>query len=419
MKLLALLGLLPSICFGMGGPMPSCSPQPTYTVTIPGPVIISSPVPGPTVTVTPSPIVMVSPSPYPVMVPSPYPVPSPVPVMVPSPYPVPGPTVTVTPKPSPYPVPSGYPVPGPTVTVTPKASPCPVCVQPSPSPSPKPSVVPSPSPKPSSLPSPAMTTLKVKGTVTGAIFGYVEYLPAGYSTGSNYPLIVHLHGVGEREGENANATLQHVGDFGPTAYAKSHPLNAVILSPQSFASPYLWTAADVDNFVEFAFGRYKVDRKRFYIMGLSMGGMGVNRYLATYSAKPAAAVAICPGSALSWAGAAGVVANKLPYWGAHAQDDTTTKIDERSTPGFSNISQNLGGPVSIERPVLATLPTGYSLKTGYFDPLQKKFVWIDGQKTVAGVPPHFFTEYSQGGHVIWTRLYNDPQLYTWAFSKTK
>jgi predicted esterase len=328
--------------------------------------------------------------------------------------PEPAPTVTVTASPEPQPTVThtvtASPAPAPTVTVTASPSPkaCPVC----PSPAPTAEV--------------AKLTAKPLGSVAGSPFGYMEYLPANYSkaAAASLPIIIHLHGIGERIGGQSGTAivpLEKVANFGPYAsYAKARPdFPAVILMPQG-KKLSLWGAADVDAFITLALKNYKVNPKKVYLFGLSLGGFGVNScmQLASCSQKVAAAVSICPGDMLQWTGSSNVINGKIPYRMIHAEDDTVVTIQTKMDPSIKNVLGVLSWPVVLNRPDLPTAATGYNSSTGCMDPLQKKFVWNSGQNLNHSAQVCFIS-YSQGGHGIWGRAYSDPQLYTWAFSKVK
>jgi predicted peptidase len=319
---------------------------------------------------------------------------------------VPGPvtTVTVSPKPAP------------TVTVTatpsPKLTPC-MCAPMSPSPSPSPEI--------------AKLTAKPLGTVSGSPFGYMEYLPANYSkaAAASLPIIIHLHGIGERIGGENGTTdrpLSVTANFGPYAsYAKAKSdFPAIILMPQA-KKLSLWGAADVEAFIALSLKNYKANPKRVYLFGLSLGGYGVNSCMnvASCAAKVAAAVSICPGNMFGWIGGTNIVANKIHYFGAHAEDDTVVTIQAKQDASMKNLAGVLGGAQVTNRPDLPNAATGYNSSTGCWDSTTKKFVWLSGQTPGRGGSPYCFTSYSQGGHGIWGRVYADPALYTWALSKAK
>jgi predicted peptidase len=63
----------------------------------------------------------------------------------------------------------------------------------------------------------------------------------------------------------------------------------VVLSPQ-FASYEDRTAENVNEFVQYAKSKYRIDAKRIYFTAVSGGGVALGNYLTTYSGGEAAAV---------------------------------------------------------------------------------------------------------------------------------
>ncbi len=137
------------------------------------------------------------------------------------------------------------------------------------------------------------------------IKGYYEYLPSGYSNPSNstkqYPVILYLPGCGELgDGEiyyNTNGTVNTNLGLGrlfrvnaiPTrvrnnmSYFSSVTVNGqsygfIILCLQywgehSTCQAYSWpTAENINNAINYAISKYRVDKSRIYLTGMSVGG---------------------------------------------------------------------------------------------------------------------------------------------------
>jgi len=278
-----------------------------------------------------------------------------------------------------------------------------------------------------SVASAAKETLRPLGS-TSAPFGYVEYLPEGYNLQTNWPVIIFLHGIGERAiHDGVVRPLSVVGGYGPNRWASrlGNKLPCVILSPQCPAEPAIWQNTTQQNNIEafraYAFANYNVNPKRFYLTGPSMGGFGSSSYLNTAGRGRlvAAAVTICPLQA-TWAGSIEIVTNNVPVWAAHAINDSTPGDGVGVTIGsFVNISQQLGGSSSFTTPTFPSGSPSNAVQTAHFDAAQNKFVYTNGQHTTAGVPPYFCTIYMTGGHFIWDRMYEDPNVYNWMFSFTR
>lgn len=146
---------------------------------------------------------------------------------------------------------------------------------------------------------------------------YRLLLPEGYNPAKKYPLIIFLHGSGERGNDNEKQLTHGAALFLKAENRKKYP--AIIVFPQcsqrSFWSNVKITGAGRDRSFDFQTGgeptfpmllltelvaslrgKYQVNQHKIYVMGLSMGGMGtfelVNRMPETF----AAAIPICGGA---------------------------------------------------------------------------------------------------------------------------
>lgn len=116
-------------------------------------------------------------------------------------------------------------------------------------------------------------------------FGYFIYTPSGYSSNqAYYPLLVFLHGVGEK----GNSMLDHnvlsrLLIHGPPElisqkkWAPKYPM--IVVSPQCVS--YFDTAA-MRNFMNYIIKTYRVNIHRIYFTGLSLGANGVFQYMTQY-----------------------------------------------------------------------------------------------------------------------------------------
>lgn len=274
--------------------------------------------------------------------------------------------------------------------------------------------------KPTEPESNGSEAIRLLGSVKGANYNFVEYLPSNYEASNNWALIIFLHGIGETNKPDANGkptNIKNVAYHGPIDYAspkhKNHGLPAVVLAPQAIKG---WNPIEIEKFRAFAVAHYKVDPKRVYLTGLSLGGGGTWNYLDKYAANVAAAIPICGTGYLNSTGAVDVVKHRVAIWAAHAEDDPRVKVTN-TYKDFGNLSTVLGGPNKIEKPDFSDGAS--KTRTAHFDQAQKKFIWADGQKVQEDVPDYFYTLYANGGHGIWDRMYNDPQIYDWLFKHRK
>lgn len=186
-------------------------------------------------------------------------------------------------------------------------------------------------------------------TYLGDTIPFLEYRPAGHATAGSrkYPLIVFLHGIGERNNDNslaANKPLWKLDDFGPSRMVKlGHPMaftwngktdTFIVISPMcrqkrrgTGEEIWLWPHEYVRSIIEYAKNNLKVDQDRIYLTGMSFGGGGTFNFI-SYSEYPkwlAAAAPVCAAegqffkkdaNGAKWVGEA-----KLPVWAFHAADD--------------------------------------------------------------------------------------------------
>ena len=221
---------------------------------------------------------------------------------------------------------------------------------------------------------------------------YRLYTPA-VEAGKTYPLVVFLHGAGERGYDNE---LQVAGNRGAVVWTEAEEQAqrpCFVLAPQAepeknFTVPEFEAAflAFLKRFI----AENPVDEKRVYLTGLSMGGMGTWYYICKYPKLWAAAAPICgAGSAETLA-----AAKDIPVWTFHAVDDPMVPIDgvmERDgavrygTRILADQLRALGGSVRSTE-----YPAGY---------VHKFF----------GYPEAF------AGHASWEPAYSSAEFRAWLF----
>lgn len=123
---------------------------------------------------------------------------------------------------------------------------------------------------------------------------YVLYVPADYTPEKKWPLIVFLHGAGERGDDGLKQS-----EVGLGAAIRMNPerFPALVVMPQCPESRY-WDApilAGVEQAMEQTRKDYTIDEQRIYLTGLSMGGYGTWMWGAVKSDTFAALMPICGG----------------------------------------------------------------------------------------------------------------------------
>lgn len=153
-------------------------------------------------------------------------------------------------------------------------------------------------------------------TSKGDTLPYRILLPEGYDINKKYPLVLFLHGGGERGRDNEKQLTNGVKLFLDPANRKKYP--CIVIVPQCMPDSQ-WPSAKYDRTqrplqLEFDYTNpvskalaaatelttkiieaESVDKKRVYVTGLSMGGMGTFEIVYRNPKLFAAAAPICGG----------------------------------------------------------------------------------------------------------------------------
>lgn len=147
---------------------------------------------------------------------------------------------------------------------------------------------------------------------------YRVYLPQGYGGSERrYPLLLFLHGAGER-GDNNTAPLTSYAGFRALFEGDSPVNDSIVIVPQcpegeQWVNVSTWaqciysteeigesaSLSAVLRLLNYYDGHFRVDRQRLYLMGLSMGGYATWDLLVRHGDVFAAAVPICGGCDVS------------------------------------------------------------------------------------------------------------------------
>jgi len=171
--------------------------------------------------------------------------------------------------------------------------------------------------------------------------------PKNYHKNKKYPLVLFLHGAGERGYDNA-AQLTHGGKlFLDSKNRRKYP--AIVVFPQCKPQPDYWAHMTLkrennSNYREFPVmaepkpsmkrvmellvklqQEEAVDQDRLYVMGLSMGGMGTFELLSRLPNTFAAAVPICGGGNVTQAEK---YAPNTGLWIFHGDEDEVVLPEE-------------------------------------------------------------------------------------------
>jgi hypothetical protein len=163
--------------------------------------------------------------------------------------------------------------------------------------------------------------------MTPSGIGYLEYLPSGYNSNSEkYPVVISLHGYKEKGTSSTSPNLvlrdlKRVANVGLPKYVKhgqKYPF--ILISPQLKNNHGTWPPSFVMEVINHVKRTLRIDERRIYLTGLSLGGFGVWRTAGEYPQVFAAIAPVCSGgNALDKAAA--IASENLPVWGFHGSSD--------------------------------------------------------------------------------------------------
>ncbi len=223
----------------------------------------------------------------------------------------------------------------------------------------------------------------------GHTLPYRFYQPSSATEHNKLPLVIFLHGAGERGSDNRSQFQR----FAPVLFWEKYP--CIVLAPECPSktaettnagsvwvdTPFgavshqmnkkpTWPLKLVLQLIDQTIRKYPVDKNRIYITGLSMGGYATWEILQREGKRFAAAIPVCGGGDQAY-----VLKMKwVKLWVFHGSDDPTVPV-RRSREMVSAI-RAVGGNVK-------------------------------------------YTEYPGTGHDAWTQTYLNPEVWDWLFSQVR
>ncbi len=213
-----------------------------------------------------------------------------------------------------------------------------------------------------------------------------RYLFPDYDTVRKYPLVIFLHGSGERGNDNVAQLKWGVMNFATDEMMKLHP--AFVIAPQC-PQKMAWSNFErnkgqvgnlkstpskpmelVIELIRETIKTMPVDTNRIYITGLSMGGYGTFDAIERYPGLFAAAMPVCGGGDTSKAGS---IAH-IPIWIFHGSEDAA--VDPQNAYNMAEALRKAGAHPGL-------------------------------------------TIYPETGHFSWIAAYSDMQAMDWLFRQHK
>ena len=132
------------------------------------------------------------------------------------------------------------------------------------------------------------------------------------------PLIIFLHGK-----SLSGTDINKVRKYGVLyAMDKGKTIPAIVVAPQLASGS--WNPDKVLEVLEYVKKNYKVDEKRIYVCGMSLGGYGTMHFAGKYPEKITAAVGICGGGNTN----DGCKLSTIPILLQHGDVDYIVKMSE-------------------------------------------------------------------------------------------
>lgn len=147
-------------------------------------------------------------------------------------------------------------------------------------------------------------------------FPFLLYWPSTPQPESKLPLLIFLHGAGER-GTDFQLAKKHGP---PKLIDQGEEFPFVVVSPQCPLDQWWAMRENVDGLAQltqFIQSEYNIDTNRTYLTGMSMGGYGTWATAAAYPDLFAAIIPICGGADLAIA----ADLKATPAWAFHGRDD--------------------------------------------------------------------------------------------------
>jgi len=228
----------------------------------------------------------------------------------------------------------------------------------------------------------SLFSFKIYTNANGDTLNYRQLI-SDYDPVTKYPLVIFLHGSGERGDDNEAQLQWGVMNFASSQNMKMHP--SIVIAPQ-LPKDMRWgnfsgedwslqpspskTMKLLIELIHETIKNLPVDTNRIYITGLSFGGHGTFDAISRYPDLFAAAVPVCGKGDVSKSASI----SHIPIWIFHGALDAT--VD----PVFS---QNMVEALTKE-----------------------------------GAHPGY-TQYPEVGHFAWIAAYSDPMMMEWLFRQRK
>ena len=207
---------------------------------------------------------------------------------------------------------------------------------------------------------------------------YRLMVPENYNQETKYPLILFLHGFGERGVDNREHIKHFLWQFVVDGRRQEYP--CFILAPQRPANDFSWLEEDKPStawvnestfeVMDLLSEKYNIDTNRIYIVGVSIGGNALWQYVGENPYKFAAAVPIASFVKITKEFAERI--KHVPVWAFNGAED------EQLPEVFTRL-------------------------------------WVGNLKRAGGKPK--LTQFEKTGHICWNKIYYEAEFLPWLFSQ--
>lgn len=210
---------------------------------------------------------------------------------------------------------------------------------------------------------------------------YRLFVPRGYNKRKKYPLVLWLHGGAGRGNDNLKQISggNTVGSHVWTQPENQSEHSCFVVAPQC-PDDELWASLDtakptgqmrlVLELLQTLGRTFSVDARRLYVAGQSMGGFGTWSVVSQHPRMFAAAIPVCGGGNETEASKL----TQMPIWAFHGETDEAVSVGR-------------------SRKMIAAI------------------------RLAGGMPK--YTEYESAGHVIWDKVFGEPELLSWVFAQNR
>ncbi len=225
-------------------------------------------------------------------------------------------------------------------------------------------------------------------TIGDHTYPYIVYVPRNYDASRAWPVILFLHGAGERGSDGIRATAIGVGSalrFGPDR------IPAIVVFPQ-VPLEQRWLAEPADAAMlalDRTLAEFHTDAKRVYLTGLSMGGYGAWHLALAHRDRFAAIAVVCGGIT--------------------TYDNTSV----RQSP----LTMNASDPFAFVANALKSKPI--RIFHGADDPIipaSESRRMYDALRNANAIDVQY-TEFPNVGHNAWDAAYGSTELWPWLFAQ--